>query len=156
MRGIWSVLAVITARNSHLNVLMDVFLFIDNIISRTKMEPYSPEYTVVSNCTSKLEKALKDNRDIVHFLECNNFISKDIHDTVLSATCPLTTLEKSGKLVEKIRDKVELNSKNFYVLMKEFNSHKEIYQDIIDILELEMKRQGITITACKISGEYVW
>ncbi len=134
---------------------MDVF-FIDNIISRTKMEPYSPEYTVVSNCTSKLEKALRDNRDIVHFLECNNFISKDIHDTVLSATCPLTTLEKSGKLVEKIRDKVELNSKNLYVLMKEFNSHKEMYQDIIDILELEMKRQGITITACKISGEYVW
>ncbi len=135
---------------------MDVLFFIDNIICRTKMESYSPEYTVISNCTSKLEKALKDNRDIVHFLERNYFIPKDIHDTVLSATCPLTPLEKSGMLVVKIRDKVELNSQNFYVLMKEFKSHKEIYQDIIDILELEMKRQAISITACEISGEYVW
>ncbi len=123
---------------------------------RTKMEPHSPEYTIISNCTSKLEKALKDNRDIVHFLERNYFISKDIHDNVLSITCPQTPLEKSGRLVEKIRDKVELNSQNFYVLMKEFKSHKEIHQDIIDILELEMKRQGITISACEISGEYVW
>ncbi len=115
----------------------------DVLLYRTKMEPYTPEYTVISNCTMKLEKALKDNRDIVHFLERTYFITKDIHDTVLSATCPLTPLEKSGRLVEKIRDKIELNSQNFYVLMKEFKSHKEIYQDIIDILELEMKRQGI-------------
>ncbi len=116
------------------------------------MEPYTPEYTVISNSTMQLEKALKDNRDIVHFLERTNFITKDIHDTVLCATCPLSPLEKSGRLVEKIRDKIELNSQNFYVLMEEFKSHKEIYQDIIDILELEMKKQGI-ISEFKNSGK---
>ncbi len=119
------------------------------------MEPYSPEYTVIINCMDKLEIALKDNRDIVHFLERNYIINKDIHDYVLSATCPLTPLEKSGKLVEKIRDKVELNAQNFYVILTEFQSHRETYKDIIQILLLNMKEQGIDVPAHDNTGEYL-
>ncbi len=113
---------------------------------RITMEECSPEYTVIKNCTSILENALKENRDIVHFLERKNFITEDTHDYVLGATCPLTPLQKSWVLVKKIRDKVKINTQNFYILLEEFKCCKDYYLELIAKLELEMENQNITIS----------
>ena len=103
------------------------------------MAEESSEYLTLLNCTKKLEIALKGNRDIVHFLERENFISREIHDDILNPKSLLTQTEKSGILVEKIRDKVDLNPENYYSFLNELKSRQGIYKDIIEILDLELQ-----------------
>ena len=113
----------------------------------------SSEYLTLINCTRVLELALKDKRDIVHFLECKNFISREIHDDVLNPRSTLTSVEKVGRLVEKIKDKVQLDSKNYYVFMNELRSNIRIYGEIIEIMDSEFNKhstqtsgeEGITV-----------
>ena len=103
----------------------------------------SPEYLTVINCTSKLELALKDKRNIVHFLECKNFISREVHDDVLNPKSTLTLVEKVGRLVEKIKDKVQLDSKNYYVFVNELRSNIRTYGEIIEVLDSEFNKRSV-------------
>ena len=82
----------------------------------------SSESLTLRNCTKKLEIALKGDRDIAHFLECKDFISREIHSDIVNPKNPLTQTEKSGILVEKIRDKVDLNPENYYVFLNGLKS----------------------------------
>ncbi len=45
--------------------------------------------------------------------------------------------EKAGLLVTGIKDKVELNPKNYHKLMKHFHLDRKLYGDIADILNLD-------------------
>ena len=105
------------------------------------MDEESLEYITLVRCTKQLEIALKDKRDIVHFLECNKFISREVHEETLDPKSSLNKVDKSGRLVEKIKDKVQLNPKTYYLFLNELKSYPRTYGDIIEILDSEFQRQ---------------
>ncbi len=93
-----------------------------------------------------------NDRDIVHKLEKQYLIPQDVHNQVLNPNCLWSSREKSGKLVQSIRNKVYLNRDNFYKLLTTFKSDEEKYDDIIKILESEMQKiSGYSSSECYFS-----
>ena len=107
------------------------------------MDEESLEYVTLVRCTKQLEIALKDKRDIVHFLECNKFISRDVHEETLDPKSSLNIVDKSGRLVERIKDKIQLNPQNYYLFLNELKSNSHTYGDIIEILDSEFQKQQL-------------
>ena len=98
------------------------------------------EYLTLLHCTSKLEIALKDKRDIVHFLECQNFILRELHDEVLDPKSTLSKTEKVGQLVEKIKDKILLDSNNYHLFVRELKINLRSFGEIVKIMDSEFMR----------------
>ena len=68
------------------------------------MAESNKEFLTVVHCSCSLETALKDDRDIVYYLQREGFITADMCDQVLNPRSLLIAAEKAGQLVAKIRD----------------------------------------------------
>ena len=102
----------------------------------------SPEYRTVVSCIKQLETALfRSDRDVVHFLNQEGFITQEVHDDVLNPRSMLTDHQKAGELVSWIRMKVELSAQNYHALVKHLGQSGKHYESIVDILDNEYSRQ---------------
>ena len=74
----------------------------------------SKEYSTIVKCSRKLEIALKYDRNIAQFLLQQGFIIQERYDEVINPKSNLTDADKASMLVTAIRDRVELNPRNYH------------------------------------------
>ena len=104
--------------------------------------PPSAEFMTLEHCTVPLETALSDlERDLVHFLCLNGFISDDVRDKVLTPVSVLSEGEKAGEVVRWIKKKVMQDPGSYHVLMRKLQQGGRRYQPIIN--KLEATRQKV-------------
>ncbi len=107
-------------------------------------EVKSFEYRTVVSCTKQLETALlRSDRDIVHFLHQEGFITQEVHDEVLNPRL-LNEHQKAGELVTGIRNKVKLSAQDYHTLLNHLRQSGKHYKGIVSILEREYGRQEQT------------
>ncbi len=100
------------------------------------------EYRTIVNCTKPLEAVLRSiDRDMVHLLNQEDFITQEVHDDVLNPRCILNNHQKAGELVTEIRNKVEESAKNYHVLVSHLRQSGRKYEAIVGILDREYNRQ---------------
>ena len=104
------------------------------------MAGQSVEFATLRSCKQKLELALESDRDIANFLGQKVFIQRHTYEEIDNPKSMLSSSEKAGLLVRGILNKVELNRKNYRVLMDYFSEDEEKYGDIIGILNEEFDR----------------
>ena len=104
-----------------------------------KIMAESKEFETVLCCSLKLETALKDDRDVVYYLNKEGFITSDLCDQILNGAS-WTAAEKAGRLVAKIRDKIKLESQKYHKLMDYFRQNTRQYGSIVDTLNTEYSR----------------
>ena len=103
----------------------------------------SPELRTLKVCTPQLETALTGlDRELVHFLNHNNFITDDVMDKVRNPVTMLTEADKAWKLVERIKNRVKLDPPSYHVLLGRLKQSGNLYKPIVKILEAEYARQN--------------
>ena len=110
----------------------------------------SKEYAIITKCSWKLEIALKSDRDIVLFLLQQGFITQEHYDEVSNPKSNLTEAEKVSMLVTAIRNRVELNPRNYYKMVDHLRQNRIRYGDIVEILDQEY--HGSTSPGVPVSG----
>ncbi len=100
------------------------------------------EYRTIIHCTEELETALLSDRAILLFLKGEGFIEPNVYDDVTNPKSLLSASEKAGLLVTGIKNKVDLNPKNYHKLMRHFHQDRRMYGDIADIMDKEYLKQG--------------
>lgn len=95
------------------------------------------EFSTIVNCDRKLEIALKSDREIAKFLLQQGFITQELYDDINDPRSNLTDAQKARMLVTAIRDRVELNPRNYHILVDYLCQNRIRYGDIIDILHGE-------------------
>ena len=80
---------------------------------------------------------------MVNFLYQNGFITGDVCSTVLDPVTLLTPADKARKLVEGIKDRVDLDKESYKVLFGGLIQGGVLYQPIVNILTEEYQRQLI-------------
>ena len=113
-------------------------------------QPTPAEFMTLEHCTVPLETALSDlERELVHFLCLNDFISDNVRDKVLNPVSVLSEKEKAGEVVRWIKKKVVQDPGSYYVLMRKLQQGAgRRYQPIIN--KLEATRQQVA------RGQSVW
>ena len=102
----------------------------------------SLEFRTILNCSTSLEYALKEDRDVVYFLLKEGFITEELSDEILKPTSMLSAAEKAGKLVTRIRDRVKLSVQEYHNLIDYFSDNKRKYGPIVDKLGLAYAQLG--------------
>ena len=98
----------------------------------------SPELEAVRKCTSHLETALKVlDREFVHFLRDEGFITDNVHDDILTPRSMLTEAERAGELVKWIKNRVKQDPKSFHLLLQHFRRRGALYKPIVNELSAE-------------------
>ncbi len=93
------------------------------------------------SCTKQLETALlRSDRNIVHFLYREGFVTQEVHDEVLNPRL-LNDHQKAGELVTGIRNKVELSAQDYHTLLNHLRQSGKHYGSIVNILDEEYSRQ---------------
>jgi hypothetical protein len=78
----------------------------------------TPELKAVRKCASHLEAALKvTNRELIHFLRDEGFLSDEVHDEVLNPYTMLSDTQKSGELVRWITHRIKMDHTSFHILL---------------------------------------
>ena len=102
----------------------------------------SCEYRTVVSCTKPLETALRAlDRDMVHFLHQEGFITQEVHDDVMNPRSMLNSHQKAGELVTGIRNKVELSAQNYHTLVHHLRQSGKQCESLVGILDSEYSRQ---------------
>ena len=102
----------------------------------------SKEYSTIVKCSRDLEIVLEEsNKDIAKFLFQQGFISKERHDEVINPKSLLTGADKASMLVTTIRNRVELNPRNYHKVV-DYMRQNIIFRDVVAILDAEY--QGST------------
>jgi hypothetical protein len=101
------------------------------------------ELKTLEKCTPQLETAFKEvERDLVHFLLDECFISSDVHDEVLEPRTLLNKSEKAGKLVKSIKNRVKQDPSSYHTLIDELKRRGRRCDPIVKILEEEYNKQS--------------
>ena len=103
----------------------------------------SVEFKTVVSCAGKLEIALRStDRDIVHFLHQEGFITQEMQDDILCPRSMLSNHQKAGELVTAIRNEVQLSAQKYHTLVNHLRQNGKQYGSIVNILDEEYRRQG--------------
>ena len=104
----------------------------------------SPELEAVRKCTSHLETALKMlDRELVHFLRDEGFVTDNVHDDILTPRSMLTEAERAGELVKWIKNRVKQDPRSFHLLLQYFRQRGALYKPIVN----ELSAEYLTIVA---------
>lgn len=99
----------------------------------------SAELKTVRQCTSELETALMGcDRELVHFLEMEGFISSGVRDEILNPRSILTEAQKAVELVRWIRNRVDQESGSFHILVNHLKKSGKFYRPIVEKLEANL------------------
>ena len=106
--------------------------------------PPDIELKTLENNVVQLETALSGlERELVHFLNREEFITDSVCNKVLDPRSSLDEDEKAGELVKGIKKRVKQDSTSYYTFIDELKRHGKRYQPIISKLEAEYaKLQG--------------
>ena len=119
----------------------------------------SLELKTIKKCAPMLETALVGlDSKFVHFLQEEGYITDDVHDKILNPASLMSGLDKASELVKWIRNRVQLHSESYYMLITWFRKNGKLYQPIVDILELEFNReasQGGELVRCISMAMYM-
>ena len=111
---------------------------------RIYMMSDSSELEAVRKCTSHLETALKAlDRELVHFLRDEGFVTDDVHDDLLTPRTMLTEAERAGELVKWIKNRVKQDPRSFHLLLQHFRRRGALYKPIVN----ELSAEYLTIVA---------
>ena len=102
----------------------------------------SKEYSTVVNCKRKLEIALESDRDIAQFLFQQRVITQEHYDEVTNPKSNLTDTDKASMLVTAIRNRVELNPRNYHKVVDHLRQNIIKYEDIVVILDQDYHQTG--------------
>ena len=95
----------------------------------------SKEYSTIIKCGRKLEIALESDKDIALFLLQQGFITQERYDEVINPKSFLTDADKASMLVTAIRNRVELNPRNYHKVVNHLRQNIIRYGDIVEILD---------------------
>ena len=99
------------------------------------------EYLTILYCTSLLVTAVEDNILVLSSeLLAEGLITPVNYGTLRNLVVDKT--ERATKLVEFIRNKILLNSKNYYSFIKILEKERENYRDILFILNEKLCDKG--------------
>jgi len=99
----------------------------------------SPELKAIKKCAPNLERALKGlDRDLVHFLNDEGFISDEVLNKVLNPVSVWSEDDKATELVKWIRNRVKQDPASFHTLLAWFKARGKYYEPIMMALEAEM------------------
>jgi hypothetical protein len=79
-------------------------------------------------------------RDVVHFLNRENFISDSVYDEVLRPESVWKEEEKAGELVRGVRNRVQQDPRSYHTLVDELKRYGNRYQPILSRLKTEYAR----------------
>ena len=106
------------------------------------------EAQTIVNCAKYLEIAFQGlDRDLVHYLHREGFISQEVYDEVLYPRSMLSQAQKAGQLVTGIRTKVSLSPQHYLKFVDRLRSRRQRFGGIVDILEREyekLQRKGMS------------
>lgn len=104
----------------------------------------SLEYKTIVSCAKQLEIAFSSlDRNLVHFLNQEGFITQEVCDDILNPRSTLTNREKAGELVTGIRKKVELSAPKYHSFLNYLCQRGKQYEDIVNILAKRLSEEGI-------------
>jgi hypothetical protein len=87
-------------------------------------------------------------REVVHFLYRENFISESVRNRVLSPGSGWGEEEKAGELVKGVTKRVKQAPTSYYTLVNELKRYGKRYQPILSKLEAEYAQQA------NLAGEF--
>ena len=100
------------------------------------------EVEAIENLRDELETLMKDpERKMVHFLERQGYIRKNLSDDVLNPRSLLTKADKAGKLVDAIVEAVGRDKSLFQTLVDKFEE-ETYYRIMARKLREELVRLG--------------
>jgi endonuclease III-like uncharacterized protein len=110
------------------------------------------ELSTLENCTTLLETALVGpERELVHFLKQENFISDDVRNKILNPVSVLGEEDKAGELVKWIRLRVKQDRTSYRKFVEGLKRFGGRYHPIVCTLEGEFMRlastYGVTFTS---------
>jgi hypothetical protein len=104
-------------------------------------ELLTPELGALRKCATQLEAALEVmDRDLVHFLRDEGFITNDAHNEVLTPQSMLTEAQRAGVLAKGIDNRVRQDSKSFRILLDRFKQSGVLFEPIRRTLTDEYDR----------------
>lgn len=108
--------------------------------------PQSPfdsiELRTVQKCIPVLESALIGlERNFVHFLHAEGFLSDNVHDEILNPRSMLSESDKTGEVVRQIVRRVKLDPQCYHTLLYSFKSRGNIYRPIVNKMEFEFSME---------------
>jgi hypothetical protein len=95
---------------------------------------------LLNRCTRKLEIAFEDDGDILRYLLSRDLISQPLFNQLSEPVSLLTSHDKAVKLVKEIKGLVELDSRNYPLLVEYLEECKDTngkYASILRILSEE-------------------
>jgi hypothetical protein len=98
--------------------------------------------TIISS-TPQLEIAFTNlEREMVHFLNHENFINNGVYNEVLRPGSVWTEEQMAGELVRGVRNRVQQDPRSYNTLVNELERYGNRYQPILSQLEAEYARQA--------------
>ena len=107
---------------------------IGHIIS-SLLEMSSREDQALVICASQFATALHSDGDIPHYLQANEFLTKETYDEVISPKSTLFEYDKACVLVSGIRRRVEQSPTDFHKLVGYLKEKGDRYRTIVKLLE---------------------
>ena len=96
----------------------------------------SPELKTIKKCAPDLETTLSGlEREFIHFLAQEGFISDQVSGDVLDPRSILTDEQKAGLLVQGIKRRVQLDANSYHILLEHFKNGGNLYKPIVRKLE---------------------
>ena len=99
------------------------------------------EYLTILHCTSLLVTAVEDNIVVLSSKMLAEGLINPVNYGALR-NLVIDKTERATKLVEFVRNKIFLNSKNYYSFIKILEKEKENYRDILLILNEKLCDEG--------------
>jgi hypothetical protein len=120
-----------------------------SVVGKPLQTPSAVELKTLVFCTTQLEMAFAGaDRELIHFLYCENFISDSVRDTVLNPRSLLSDREKAGELVKGVKKKVKEDPRNYYTLINKLKQNQSAYyKPLLGTLEAEYECQQREVEA---------
>jgi hypothetical protein len=98
--------------------------------------PSDIELKTLESCITPVETAFTDlDKDMVHFLNYENFISDSVHDEVLDPQSLLRKEQKAWELVKGVKKRVKEDPTSYYTLVSELKRYDKKYQPLLKRME---------------------
>jgi hypothetical protein len=102
----------------------------------------STESRTLDNCTTSLETAFTGmEKEFVHFLQGEGFITEMVHNKILNPVTVLTEEDKAGEVVKWIKKRVKQDYRSYLVLLSHMTRYENRYRPILNTLGNEYVKQ---------------
>ena len=105
----------------------------------------NPELQAIGKCFPLLELSFKQfNSNLMNFLVVEGFISDETRDSLRNKDEEV----RARELVKWIRDRIEMESNSYHLLLRELKTYGRRYQPVVKSLEAECSEQHQESSEC--------